>query len=149
MPPRDVLLTVGSEMLEATMSYRCRWFEYLNYRPLMQQYFNEDPNFRHESAPKPRLTDADYHPDYLSDRIGVEKRLRWAAEKFFVTTEEEPLFDAADVLRLGRDLVVQHGFTTNQKGIEWSKGTDGKLSMPPDRPTTRRRHCAIPRPGCR
>ncbi|MDA9255448.1 serine/threonine protein kinase, partial [Planktomarina temperata] len=35
MPPRDVLLTVGSEMLEATMSYRCRWFEYLNYRPLM------------------------------------------------------------------------------------------------------------------
>ena len=29
MPPRDVLLTVGSEILEATMSYRCRWFEYL------------------------------------------------------------------------------------------------------------------------
>ena len=27
MPPRDVLLTVGSEILEATMSYRCRWFE--------------------------------------------------------------------------------------------------------------------------
>ena len=101
------------------MSYRCRWFEYLNYRPLMQQYFDEDPNFRHESAPKPRLTDADYHPDYLSDKIGVEKRLEWAAEKFFVTTEEEPLFDAADVLRFGRDLVVQHGFTTNLKGIEW------------------------------
>jgi len=119
MPPRDVLLTVGSEMLEATMSYRCRWFEYLNYRPLMQRYFDEDPNFRHASAPKPRLTDADYHPDYLSDKIGVEKRLKWAAEKFFVTTEEEPLFDAADVLRFGRDLVVQHGFTTNLKGIEW------------------------------
>jgi len=30
----------------------------------------------------------------------------------------EPLFDAADVLRFGRDLVVQHGFTTNLKGIE-------------------------------
>jgi len=116
MPPRDVLLTVGSEMLEATMSYRCRWFEYLNYRPLMERYFDEDPNFRHESAPKPRLTDEDYHPDYLSDKIGNEKRLQWAAEKFFVTTEKEPLFDAADVLRFGRDLVVQHGFTTNLKG---------------------------------
>ena len=33
MPPRDVLLTVGNEILEATMSYRCRWFEYLCYRP--------------------------------------------------------------------------------------------------------------------
>jgi glycine amidinotransferase len=119
MPPRDVLLTVGHEILEATMSYRCRWFEYLNYRPLLQKYWEEDPNFRHEAAPKPRLTDADYHPDYLSDKIGVQKRLQWAAEKFFVTTEEEPLFDAADVLRFGRDLVVQHGFTTNLKGIEW------------------------------
>ncbi|MDJ0629282.1 MAG: serine/threonine protein kinase [Rhodobacter sp.] len=119
MPPRDVLLTVGHEILEATMSYRCRWFEYLCYRPLMQRYWEEDPNFRHEAAPKPRLTDADYHPDYLSDKIGEAKRLEWAARKFFVTTEEEPLFDAADVLRFGKDLVVQHGFTTNLKGIEW------------------------------
>jgi glycine amidinotransferase len=119
MPPRDVLLTIGSEILEATMSYRCRWFEYLCYRPLLQRYFSEDPRMRHEAAPKPRLTDADYHPDYLSDTIGVEKRLQWAADRFFVTTDEEPLFDAADVLRMGRDLVVQHGFTTNLKGIDW------------------------------
>ncbi|MGB7204624.1 MAG: serine/threonine protein kinase [Anderseniella sp.] len=118
MPPRDVLLTVGNEILEATMSYRCRWFEYLCYRPLMQQYFNEDTNFRHEAAPKPRLTDADYRQDYLSEKIGIQKRLEWTADKFFVTTEEEPLFDAADVLRMGKDLVVQHGFTTNLKGIE-------------------------------
>jgi glycine amidinotransferase len=119
MPPRDVILTVGNEMLEATMSYRCRWFEYLCYRPLLQQYYNEDPNMRHESAPKPRLTDADYRPDYLSEKIGDRQRLKWAAEKFFVTTEEEPLFDAADVLRFGKDLIVQHGFTTNLKGIDW------------------------------
>ena len=119
MPPRDVLLTVGKEMLEATMSYRCRWFEYLCYRPLLQQYYMEDPKMRHESAPKPRLTDEVYRPDYLSDKIGEQKRLEWTADKFFVTTEEEPLFDAADVLRFGKDLVVQHGFTTNLKGIDW------------------------------
>jgi len=119
MPPRDVLLTVGREMLEATMSYRCRWFEYLCYRPLLQQYYEADPKMRHEAAPKPRLTDADYHPDYLDEKIGDAKRLEWAAARHFVTTEEEPLFDAADVLRFGRDLVVQHGFTTNLKGIDW------------------------------
>ena len=55
MPPRDVLLTVGNEILEATMSYRCRWFEYLCYRPLLKEYYNNDPNMRHESAPKPDL----------------------------------------------------------------------------------------------
>ena len=119
MPPRDVLLTVGKEILEATMSYRCRWFEYLCYRPLLQRYYNEDPGMRHEAAPKPRLTDEDYRPDYLSEKIGEQKRLEWTADKYFVTTEEEPLFDAADVLRFGKDLVVQHGFTTNLKGIDW------------------------------
>ena len=119
MPPRDVLLTVGKEILEATMSYRCRWFEYLCYRPLLQEYYVADSKMRHEAAPKPRLTDKDYREDYLSEEIGVQKRLEWTADKFFVTTDEEPLFDAADVLRFGRDLVVQHGFTTNLKGIDW------------------------------
>ena len=119
MPPRDVILTVGKEMVEATMSYRCRYFEFLAYRPLLQRYFDDDPGFRHTAAPKPRMTDASYHPDYLSDEIGVQKRLEWTAAKHFVTTEEEILFDAADVLRFGKDLVVQHGFTTNLKGIEW------------------------------
>ena len=87
----------------------------------LKDYYNQDPNMRHESAPKPRLTDADYRKDYLSDKIGVQKRLEWTEKKYFVTTEEEPLFDAADVLRFGKDLVVQHGFTTNLKGIDWLK----------------------------
>ena len=77
MPPRDVLLTVGKEILEATMSYRCRWYEYLCYRPLLQRYYMEDKNMRHEAAPKPRLTNADYRSDYLSDKIGIQKRLDW------------------------------------------------------------------------
>ena len=60
MPPRDVILTVGNEMLEAPMSYRCRWFEYLAYRPLLEKYYNEDPNMRWEAAPKPRLSEKTY-----------------------------------------------------------------------------------------
>ena len=32
---------------------------------------------------------------------------------------EKALFDAADVMRFGKDLMVQHGFTTNLKGIDW------------------------------
>ena len=70
----------------ATMSYRCRWFEYLNYRSLKQNYYNLDPNMKHEAAPKPRLTDADYRKDYLSDKIGIQKDLNGQL-KNFVTTE--------------------------------------------------------------
>ena len=56
----------------------------------------------------------------LIRQIGFEK-IRMDRKKVFVTTEEEPLFDAADILRFGKDLVVQHGFTTNLKGIDWIK----------------------------
>ena len=75
MPPRDVLLTVGKEILSAPMSFRCRYFEYLAYHPLMQRYFDEDPEFRWEQAPRPRLTDDSYQAGYF-DEITIEERLR-------------------------------------------------------------------------
>lgn len=120
MPARDILLTVGSEMLEATMSYRARWFEYLAYRPLLKRYFEADPKMRHSAAPRPRLSDASYKPDYFATSIADFDRIISKADNLdFVTTEEEPLFDAADIARCGRDLFVQHGFTTNLKGVDW------------------------------
>ena len=36
-----------------------------------------------------------------------------------VTKEHEILFDAADVMRLGKDLFIQKGLTTNWKAMEW------------------------------
>ncbi len=118
MPPRDVLLTVGNEILNAPMAFRCRYFEYLAYHGLMQRYFDEDPGFRWEQAPRPRLTTASYQTGYF-DGITVEEKLRRTAALDFVTTEHEPLFDAADVLRLGKDLFCQHGLTTNRKAMRW------------------------------
>ena len=118
MPPRDVLLTVGKEILSAPMSFRCRYWEYLAYHPLMQRYFDEDPDFRWEQAPRPRLTDGSYQAGYF-DEITIEERLARTAALDFVTTEHEPLFDAADILRIGKDLFCQHGLTTNRRGMEW------------------------------
>ena len=118
MPPRDVLLTVGKEILSAPMSFRCRFWEYLAYHSLMQKYFDEDPEFRWEQAPRPRLSDAAYKAGYF-DEITIEERLERTAELNFVTTEYEPLFDAADVLRMGKDLFCQHGLTTNRRGMQW------------------------------
>ena len=120
MPPRDVLLTVGKEILSAPMSFRCRYWEYLAYHDLMQRYFDEDPEFRWEQAPRPRLTPDAYQVGYF-DEITLEERLRRTAALDFVTTEHEPLFDAADVLRIGKELFCQHGLTTNRRGMEWLK----------------------------
>ena len=124
MPPRDVLLTVGNEILEATMSARSRWFEYLAYRPLLQRYFREDPDFRWEAAPKPRLTDDSYVDgqefwEYAESLPDAEQIERFTKNRQWNLTEEEPLFDAADIGRFGRDLFVQRSTTTNGAGINW------------------------------
>jgi glycine amidinotransferase len=122
MPPRDILLTVGNEILEATMSQRSRWFEFIAYRPLLQHYFKEDPVFRWEAAPKPRLTDKSYIVDFWSEfeKKDYEQQLEdHTYKKQWGLTEEEPLFDAADVCRFGKDLFVQRSVTTNAAGIDW------------------------------
>ncbi|HHH82893.1 MAG TPA: serine/threonine protein kinase [Chloroflexi bacterium] len=121
MPPRDLLLTVGNEILEATMSYRSRWFEYLCYRPLLEKYFKEDPNFRYEAAPKPRLTEDSYKKDFWEewDSLTLEQKYERAERADWILSEKEPLFDAADVVRCGKDLFVQKSMVTNEAGISW------------------------------
>jgi glycine amidinotransferase len=121
MPPRDVILTVGNEMLEAPMSYRCRWFEYLAYRPLLEKYYDEDPNMRWESAPKPRLTKSTYKSNYLPEGISEEERYKKIEDRDMILTEQEPLFDAAEILRFGKDLFYHNNFTSNLKGLNWLK----------------------------
>lgn len=121
MPPRDLLLTVGNEIIEATMSYRSRWYEYLCFRPLLEQYFREDPNFRFSAAPKPRLTDDTYKKDWWEIWRTLSDKEQWelAESSDWIPTEKEPLFDAADVIRCGKDLFVQKSMVTNDAGIDW------------------------------
>ena len=120
-PPRDLLLTVGSEILEATMSQRSRWYEYLCYRPLLEQYFKEDPNFKWEAAPKPRLTDRTYKKNYWQkwETLSDDEK-EWATQnRDWVLTEEEPCFDAADIGRAGKDIFVYNSAVTNRAGVDW------------------------------
>lgn len=123
MPPRDVIITVGNEILESTMCYRSRWFEYLCYRPLIESYFHADPNARWEAAPKPRLTDASFKHGFWDefDHLDNREQLERVRANDLVLTEAEPLFDAADIARFGKDLFVQLSLVTNRGGYRWVK----------------------------
>ena len=120
--PRDVLLTVGNEVLEAPMSWRSRFFEYRAYRSLLNEYFEEDPNFVWTAAPKPTMRSELYTMDFPHEARGSEadeSREILAEHRIYCHTEAEPIFDAADVMRLGKDLFVCNSFTTNRKGYDW------------------------------
>lgn len=107
--PRDILLVVGDEIIEAPMAWRSRFFEYRAYRPLIKEYFRQGAKWT--SAPKPQMSDELYDLDYPIKN--VEDRHKLAAQGKFVTTEFEPCFDAADFIRAGRDIFVQRSQVHN------------------------------------
>jgi glycine amidinotransferase len=104
--PRDLLLVVGDLIIESPMSWRSRYYEVHAYRRLLKEYFLRGA--RWVSAPRPELKDDLYDREY--DPAGRGR---------FVTNEWEPVFDAADFMRCGRDIFVQRSHVTNWVGIEW------------------------------
>lgn len=119
--PRDPVLINGHELLEATMSYRSRYHEYLSYQPLFSRLAAADPQASWLAAPKPRLLDSLYtagYPSCVGPEAVDDPLYPLVSRRKFKTNETEAIWDAADVVRFGRDLFVMHGLTTNQLGYE-------------------------------
>jgi glycine amidinotransferase len=108
--PRDVLIVVGNEIIEAPMAWRSRFFEYRPFRKLIKEYFHTGAKWT--AAPKPQMSDELYVP---------ESEFQGGSTNAFVTTEFEPVFDAAEFTRIGRDIFVQRSQVTNDFGIEWMR----------------------------
>lgn len=102
--PRDVFLVVGSNIIEAPMTLRCRYFEPNAYKNILVRYFKKGAKW--VAAPKPRLLDNSYN--YTDDEFSVLSNL-------------EPIFDAANVLRAGKDLFFLISSTGNELGWQWLK----------------------------
>lgn len=107
--PRDSMLVIGDEIIETPMAWRSRYFETFAYRSLCREYFAAGA--RWTAAPKPELRDELYDEEYETPMKGEPIR--------YVITEHEPVFDAADFVRCGRDLFVIRSNVTNASGIEW------------------------------
>lgn len=107
--PRDSLLVIGDTLIEAPMCDRSRYFETFAYRPALQKLFDEGA--RWVAAPKPRLLDGGYRDPLPRDAEGVPTG--------WLIREDEPLFDGADFIRFGRDVLVTLSHTTNEAGVRW------------------------------
>jgi glycine amidinotransferase len=107
--PRDPFMVVGHEIIETPMADRNRYFEGRAYRRLFREYLRQGA--RWSAAPRPQLLDSLYDSTYV--RPTEEEPMR------FVLTEEEPVFDAADAVRCGRDIFIQLSHVTNRMGALW------------------------------
>lgn len=117
--PRDIFSILNNEVLESNMSWRSRYFEYLGYRPLLNKFFGNDPNMKWTCMPKCSMNGNMYIQDYPVKRDDP-KRIELCNNQVFPVINE-PVLDAADIVRCGKDLFIQHGYLTNQLGINWVK----------------------------
>lgn len=106
--PRDTLLAVGRTIIETPMSLRSSQYESLAYRPILREYM--DSGARWISAPKPELKESGYN---RFDR------------SLLAVLEEEPVFDAANCLRLGSDILYLVSDSGNLSGARWLQTTLG------------------------
>jgi len=107
--PRDCFLVIGNEIIEAPMSWRCRYFEPHAYYSLFKEYFGVGAKWT--SVPKPPLRNTLYNKNYVVP--GENQPIE------YVINESEIVFDAADFVRCGKDIFVTKSNVTNSAGIEW------------------------------
>ena len=99
--PRDIMLVISDNIIETPNVIRSRAQETLSYRTMMVDYLKSGAKWY--SAPKPMLLDSLFEVD-------LDKP---------TPRNDEPAFDAANVLRLGRDLIYLVSSTGNELGGQW------------------------------
>jgi N-dimethylarginine dimethylaminohydrolase len=99
--PRDIMLVIGDRIIETPSVIRSRALESFSYRQMMVDYFKSGAKWF--SAPKPMLLDSLFEVDL--DKPSPRN--------------DEPAFDAANVLRLGQDLIYLVSSTGNEMGGQW------------------------------
>jgi len=107
--PRDGFMVVGDEIIETPMAWRSRYFEAYAYRRLFKEYFERGA--RWTAAPRPELRDELFDYQWVPPEEGPPTR--------YMVTEWEPVFDAADFVRCGRDIFGIRSNVTNAAGFAW------------------------------
>jgi N-dimethylarginine dimethylaminohydrolase len=99
--PRDIMLVIGDQIIETPNVMRSRAQETFSYRKLMVEYLRSGAKWY--SAPKPMLLDSLFDVDLNKP----------------TPRNDEPAFDSANVLRMGRDLLYLVSGTGNELGGQW------------------------------
>lgn len=106
---RDIFLVVGEEIIETSPMMRARYFESDGYKELFHEYFAAGA--RWTVAPKSRLLDRNFDTAYLREHGYREE-----------STEDpfhEIMFDGAQVVRMGKDLLFNVSSENHVMGARW------------------------------
>lgn len=125
--PRDILITFGDTVVEAPTSVHTRYFESEYYKPLLYSLWRQDKHMKWLQPPKPtcsptkmfrdvdfweKVNTTDYNKSVFSNS-GYQTNLN----------ENEIAFDAADIIRMGKDIFYKKAASANNQGLRWLRRT--------------------------
>ncbi|MBD0689545.1 glycine amidinotransferase [Streptomyces sp. CBMA123] len=121
VPPlnvRDNTLIVGDEIIETPPMIRSRYFETQFLTPIFQEYFRQGA--RWTVMPRPLMTDASFDLTYArNSTVGGPTEPIADPRPSPYDVGFEMMFDGAQCLRLGRDLVVNISTANHALACDW------------------------------
>ena len=129
---RDLHLVVGNTLVESPSPHVSRYFGASALYHVWYGYFEE--GFKWIAGPKPKLSKEVMKPYFRDEkeRALTEEDLRHKEltggrlEKLHKLTEDEILFEAANTVRMGKDLLYLVSSSGNYKGAKWLKSVLGE-----------------------
>ncbi len=116
---RDLHLVVGNTVIESPSQEPHRYFEAMGLYPIWYEYMTE--GCRWVVGPKPALAKEHMITYYKGGQGQYED-----GQKFIKLTEDEILFEAANTVRMGRDLLYLVSRSGNFIGAKWLQGILGE-----------------------
>ena len=128
---RDLHLVVGNTVIETPSQHISRYYEASALYHVWYKYFDE--GFKWISAPKPLHAEPAILPYFRDDeeRVLTNEDIRHREltggriEKLHKLSEKEVLFEAANTLRMGKDLLYLMSSSGNHKGAKWLQSVLG------------------------
>lgn len=115
---RDLHLVVGNTVIESPSQEQHRYFEAMGLYPVWYEYFKE--GLRWIAGPKQRIPG-----DHMIIYTAAGKDGYDDGQKYIKLKEDEILFEAANTLRLGKDLLYLVSRSGNYLGAKWLQSVLG------------------------
>ena len=128
---RDLNLVVGNSVIESPSYVESRYYETTTMYPIWYQYFEN--GFRWIAGPKPMLNYPIRLPyfrdenarELTSEDIRHKELTGGRVEKLHKLAEREILFEAANTVRMGKDLLYLVSSSGNELGAKWLQSALG------------------------
>ena len=121
---RDLNLVVGDYLIESPSQHASRYYETTTYYDIFYENYFED-GFKWIAGPKPLLNYEALEPMKVNEDTEEARKYseltKGTKETFHKLTEKEILFEAANTLRMGKDLLYLASSSGNIKGAKWLK----------------------------